>query len=112
MKELTKIEIIELLSKHNEKFYIYTSGWDLSEYSSDEIFGAFPALKDGYENEEINSQALYDGYVILEFDTFEEMDLVFKNIVGDDGSETNNYSGNLRIYAITIYDGYAQNVNT
>ena len=57
--------------------------------------------------------ALMDGRTFVLFDTEEEMRYAYENVVGDDGSETNPYDGDVRIYAMTINpDGHVGTENT
>ena len=57
--------------------------------------------------------ALMDGSAFVLFDTEEELWYAYSNVVGDDGSETNPYDGDIRIYAMTINpDGHCGTENT
>ena len=63
--------------------------------------------------ERLKNEAAFTGGAYFLFRTEEERDEAYGNVVGDDGSDTNPYDGELRIYAVTFNpDGYVQTENT
>ena len=48
-----------------------------------------------------HGQILMDGDAILVFDSDEEMELHYNQVVGDSPTKMNSYNGDCRIYAVT-----------
>ena len=67
-----------------------------------EIDLATNGLITGDYRNKINYDVYYESRGFVLFDTKEEMMQAYGNVVGDDGSETNDYDGPLRVYAMTV----------
>ncbi len=96
-------KILSLLCKAKGKYGMYLS-WNLWNLSNDgysvarELKKACPILPD-------DILFLHDGFTYLFFDSYEEMNHAYLQVVGDDGpTSLNSYDGPERVYACTCDD--------
>lgn len=108
MIKLDRREILQKYCAATKKFGIYIS-FDIDNYSVEEILKACPIF-----NFDTDTQILFDGIGFLIFDTQEEMEKIYDQIVGDDGpTKFNSYSGPAAVYALTCdNNGEFLNENT
>ena len=111
MQILTKIQTLQRLAKECGKYamYISLSHSTINYVPWHENFNPVPFLRpDGHE------QIFCDGCAFLLFDSEDEMDKYFDQVVGDDGpTESNNYDGPHRGFAVTCDpEGTLLNENT
>lgn len=106
MKNLTTIQLVAEHARIAKKPCIYIS-FD-TNLPPHEVIGAAPVL-DFWADREIFERG--KGIIVCEDD--EEMQTIFEDIVGDDGSDTNLYEGTARVYALTFNDkGEIETENT
>lgn len=110
MRFYGKHEAFRLLCRVTKKWGMHVA-WPcvMGQQQIEELFKAAP-----YLDAEKHLQEICDGEAFLLFDTEEELVMFYDLTVGDDGpTETNNYSGPMRVYAVT-YDnrGRCHNENT
>lgn len=98
MEKLSSTMIFKRLCEAANMYGLYFS-LDWSEHGMDELFKAIPFLnKDGYQD----IQMMLDGGGVILFDTKDELEHHYNQIVGDDGpTELNLYDGPARVYALT-----------
>lgn len=106
MKVLEVFELVELYCQATHKWCIYLSTTE--KYKTSEVLKAAPYLTMG------QCLKLLGSNLILTFDTEEVMELCFEMTVGDDGpTKHNDYSGEVRVYALTFSNsGAILNENT
>ena len=104
---MQKLTVSELACAYSLFTHMNIVGMHLPESPSfAEIMLAAPILTIG------DFQLISDGIGFIVCDTIEEALNVYHNIVGDDGSETNPYNGDVRVYAYVIEDGEITMENT
>lgn len=110
MKIITWISALELLCKLSNQWGMYIHTFPPEEGPDESTLAAPYINTDTQENIELWSA----GTGFLLFDTEEEMLGYYNQTVGDDGpTETNDYEGETRVYALTCNNlGELQTENT
>lgn len=101
------IPLVRLCCFFHKKWGLYLS-FDSDFDQWGEVIKAAPIL-------DMEMVYLYQsGWALFLFDTEEELNIEYNRVVGDDGpTESNPYSGEQRVYALTISpDGESMNENT
>ena len=102
---LNSIEIQQYLCKTANKFGLYV-GFDpdyFYDFKYDEIQKATNNRLIAHDEYGNTNKCVHEGQALFLFETYEEMFEAFKDIVGKDGpTNQNSYSGELRVYAMTI----------
>lgn len=109
MKILNHADTLEALAKVTGKpcMYLNLRFWEGAPL--EEIVKAAP-----YLSLHDDCQAILDGCAFIVCDSYEEMQKLYDQTVGDDGpTKSNSYDGPIRIYALTCNaQGQTENENT
>jgi hypothetical protein len=102
MLSLDSHDLFRYYAQRSNQFGLLLSfSWELTDDGTNlaELFEAAPILKTIWDD---CPQIINDGIGYFFFDTEEELNKAYDNVVGDDGpTESNPYNGPARVYALT-----------
>ena len=106
-------ECMRKLCKATNQWGLYLSTFEPDGMETDTFLKELPLAAPGLLDENYHELFL-EGRIVLMFANQEECNAVYGNVIGDDGpTDTNEYDGDVRVYALTCdNEGSLRNENT